>query len=109
MTLEIDEMQRIKDQFNVLSKRYSWEIIASIYRGAKFITQIARENDIPYTTAQHRVTEMERVGLVTLRGGMDDATGRAVKRVRLTNFRIILDPKRVYELMEARKGPTITM
>jgi len=45
---------------------------------------------MPYTTTQHRVTELEWVDLVE--GALDEASKRAVKLVRLVNFRIELSP-----------------
>jgi len=53
---------------------------------------------MPYITTQHRVTELEWVGLVE--GALDEASKRAVKLVRLVNFRIELSPRRTQSIVK---------
>jgi len=39
------------------------------------------------------VVELERAGIVEVEAGVDEASKRAIKRVRLLNFRIELTPR----------------
>ncbi|MCW4050781.1 MAG: winged helix-turn-helix domain-containing protein [Candidatus Bathyarchaeota archaeon] len=95
-----DELQR---RLKVLGKKHTMEILAHIQKGSKYITQIARETKIPYTTVQHRVTELENVGLVRIVHRVDEDTGKAIKVIRVSNFRISLTPQDIERLVE-KKG-----
>lgn len=93
----------------VLGKRHTWEILSLIFNGAKYITQIAQETKIPYTTVQHRVTELNNAGLVRIIDQIDDSTGKAIKVVRVSHFKISIEPKDILEMMEKENGPKITI
>ena len=92
-------MERIRDQLRVLSKRHSMEIIGALLEGARYISQIAVEMGIPYTTAQQRVAELERAGLIEIVDRVDEASKRAVREARLVNFRIELSPRIIRQLV----------
>jgi predicted transcriptional regulator len=90
----------IQNKLRVLGKKHTWRILAHIQRGSKYITQISAETKIPYTTVQHRVRELERAGLVRIVGQVDRETGRAIKLVRVSNFRISLTPADIVRMVE---------
>ena len=92
-------MERIRDQLRVLSKRHSMEIIGALLEGARYISQIAAEMGIPYTTAQQRVAELERAGLIEVVNKVDETSKRAVRETRLVNFRIELSPRIIRQLV----------
>jgi predicted transcriptional regulator len=99
-----NESRLLRDQLRILSKIHSWEILSHITKGAKYITQISRETNLPYTTVQHRVQEMERAELVTIRNEKDEKTGKAVKLVRASHFKLILEPNVFAEIVKKEKG-----
>jgi predicted ArsR family transcriptional regulator len=80
-------------------------ILTHIQRGSKHITQISEETKIPYTTVQHRVKELERAGLVRIVNQVDQDTGRAIKLVRVSNFRINLTPLDIARIVEKKGEP----
>jgi hypothetical protein len=45
------------------------------------------------------VAELERAGVVDIEAGVDEASKRAIKRVRLLNFRIELTPRVIQNLV----------
>jgi hypothetical protein len=63
------------------------------------------ETNIPYTTVQHRVNELERAGLVRIVNQVDSETGRAIKLVRVSNFRINLTPADIVRMVEKTEEP----
>ena len=93
-------MERLRDQLRVLSKRHSMEIIGALLDGPRYISQIAAEMGIPYTTAQQRVAELERTGLIEVADKVDEASKRAVKEARPVNFRIELSPRIIRQLVK---------
>jgi predicted transcriptional regulator len=95
----------IQDKLRVLGKKYTWRILAHIQRGSKYISQISAETNIPYTTVQHRVMELEIAGLVRIVGQVDRETGRAIKLVRVSNFRISLTPADIVRMVERADEP----
>jgi len=95
----------IQDKLRILAKKHTWRILAHIHRGAKYITQISAETNIPYTTVQHRVRELERAGLVRIVGQVDRDTGRAIKLVRVSNFRISLTPSDIVRMVKREDEP----
>ena len=86
-------------QLKVLSKRHSLELIRLLFEDQKYVSQISKETGIPYTTVQQRVSELERVGIVEVEAGVDEASKRAIKLVRLVNFRIELTPRVIQKLV----------
>lgn len=92
-------MERLRDQLRVLSKRHSMEIIGALLEESRYISQIAAEIGIPYTTAQHRVAELKRAGLIEVVDKVDEASKRAVREARLVNFRIELYPRIIRQLV----------
>lgn len=95
-------MERLRVQLGVLSKRHSMEIIGALLGRPRYISQIAAEIGIPYTTAQQRVAELERAGLIEVAHVVDEASKRAVKEARLVNFRIELSPRIIRQLVAGR-------
>jgi len=100
-------LDRLRNQLRAMSKRHSMEIIGALLDGPKYISQISEEMDIPYTTAQQRVAELERAGLIELADGVDEASKRAVREVRLVNFRIELSPRIIHQLATGRDATTL--
>jgi predicted transcriptional regulator len=96
------EMQK---KLRVLGKKHTWRILAHIQKGSKYITQISAETNIPYTTVQHRVRELERAGLVRIVGQVDKETGRAIKLIRVSNFRITLTPVDIARIVDRVDEP----
>ena len=92
-------MEIIRDQLKVLSKRHSLELICLLFEKQKYISQLSGETGIPYTTVQQRVVELERAGIVEVEAGVDEASKRAIKRVRLLNFRIELTPRVIQNIV----------
>jgi len=95
----------IQVKLRVLGKKHTWRILAHIQKGSKYITQISAETNIPYTTVQHRVRELEMAGLVRIVGQVDKETGRAIKLVRVSNFRITLTPADVARMVDRADEP----
>lgn len=95
-------MEGLRKQLRVLSKRHSMEVLGSIVEGPKYISQISEELRIPFATAQQRVMELERAGLVEVVDRVDEASKRAVRMVRLLNFRVELSPRIISQLMSGR-------
>lgn len=95
----------IQVKLRVLGKKHTWRILAHIQKGSKYITQISAETNIPYTTVQHRVRELEMAGLVRIVGQVDRETGRAIKLVRVSNFRITLTPADVARMVDRADEP----
>jgi len=93
------DMESLRYQLKVLSKRHSMEIIEALIDGPRYISQIAAEMGIPYTTAQQRVTELERAGLIKVVDEVDEASKRAIREARLVNFRIELSPRIIQQLV----------
>ena len=91
-------MEKIRDQLKALSKRHSLELICLLFEKKKYISQLSEETGIPYTTVQQRVAELERAGVVEIEADVDEASKRAIKRVRLLNFRIELTPRVIKNL-----------
>lgn len=96
-------MEKLRDQLKTLSKRHSLEIISVLFESPRYITQISEEIGVPYTTTQQRVAELERAGLVEIAASIDEASKRAIKEVRLLNFRIELSPRVIHTLIEGVK------
>lgn len=92
-------MERLRDQLRVLSKRHSMEIIGALLDGPRYISQIAEEMGVPYTTAQQRVAALKRAGLIEVANKVDEASKRAVREARLVNFRIELSPRIIRQLV----------
>jgi DNA-binding HxlR family transcriptional regulator len=90
MTLDVRE--KVHAQLKVLGMRHSWEIIAHIRKGTKYMKQISKETSIPYTTVQKRISDMERAGIVRVFRDVDQKTGKAIKKVRVSRFKINIDP-----------------
>ena len=105
--MSMRDMKKTQAQLKVLSKRHTWEILTHILKGSKYITQIAEETKIPYTTVQHRVTELRQADLVVIRNEVDLTSGKAIKIVGPTHFRLVLTPEGIIEMMEAERGLTL--
>jgi predicted transcriptional regulator len=107
--MSMRDMKKTQAQLKILGKRHTWEILTHILNGSKYITQIAEETKIPYTTVQHRVTELKHADLVTIKNEIDTATGKAIKIVRPNNFRLILTPEDIKEMTKEEKGPILRL
>jgi len=79
--------------------RHTWEIIANIKNGSKYMKQIANETEIPYTTVQKRINDMEQAGIVRVFSDVDQETGKAIKKVRISRFRINIDPYTIEKMV----------
>jgi predicted transcriptional regulator len=73
-------------------------LISLLFENQKYVSQLSEETGIPYTTIQQRVAELERAGIVEVVPSVDDASKRAIKLVRLLNFRIELTPRVIRKL-----------
>ena len=93
------QRDQVHAQLKVLGMRHTWEIIANIRNGSKFMKQIARETRIPYTTVQKRVNDMEQAGIVRIFSDVDRETGKAIKKVRVSRFKINIDPYTIEKLV----------
>ena len=82
-------MENIRIQLKALSKRHSLELIRLLFEDQKYVSQISEETGIPYTTVQQRVAELERAGIVEVEAGVDEASKRAIKLVRLVEHIIL--------------------
>ena len=78
------------------------ELIRALLDGPKYISQLSEEVGMPYTTAQQRVSELERAALVEVEANVDEASKRAVKLVRLRSFRIDLSPRNIKALVDGK-------
>jgi predicted transcriptional regulator len=83
---------QVHAQLKILGMRHSWEIIANIKNGSKYLKQISNETEIPYTTVQKRISDMEQAGIVRVYSDTDKETGKAIKKVRVSRFKINIDP-----------------
>lgn len=92
-------MEKVRERLKILSKRHSLEIVSKLLDGPRYITQISDELGIPYTTAQQRVAELEWANLVEVEAGIDEVSKRAIRLVRLVNFRIELSPRTIQTIV----------
>jgi predicted transcriptional regulator len=103
--MSLISQKEIQKKLRVLGKKHTWRILTHIQKGSKYITQISAETNIPYTTVQHRVSELERAGLVRIVGQVDKETGRAIKLVRVSNFRITLTLADIARMVDRADEP----
>jgi DNA-binding HxlR family transcriptional regulator len=96
--------KQLKARLRVLSKKYTWEIIADLMDGKKNLTQIAIEGSIPYTTVQNRIMEMEKLKLITIHDEIDRNSKRPVKMIRVEDFRLEVTGSKIRELMRLDRG-----
>jgi len=96
--------KQLKARLRVLSKKYTWEIIADLMEGKKNLTQIAIEGSIPYTTVQNRIVEMEKLKLITIHDEVDRNSKRPVKMIRVEDFRLEVTGSKIRELMRLDRG-----
>lgn len=69
----------------------------------KYITQISEELDIPYTTAQQRVAELEWAELIKVEANVDESSKRAIRLIQLANFRIELSPRSIQSIVKGEE------
>lgn len=100
-------LETTRQRLRVLGKRHTMEILAHISESPKYITQIAEETRIPYTTVQHRVNELERSNLIKVINGTDEKTGKAVKLITVSHFNLQLDEDKVKQMVERARSPLI--
>ncbi|MCJ7731014.1 hypothetical protein MUP51_01745 [Candidatus Bathyarchaeota archaeon] len=93
------QRDQVHAQLRVLGMRHTWEIIANIRNGSKYMKQIAVETDIPYTTVQKRINDMEQAGIVRVFSDTDQETGKAIKKVRVSRFKINIDPYTIEKMI----------
>jgi predicted transcriptional regulator len=91
--------EKVHAQLKVLGMRHSWEIIANIRKGTKYMKQIANETEIPYTTVQKRIHDMEQAGIVRVFSDTDHTSGKAIKKVRVSRFKINIDPYTIEKMV----------
>ena len=97
-------MEQLIKRLKVLSKPHSFEIVERLSGGPTHISTISDTMGIPYTTAWQRVAEMERAGLVEVRPGVDEGTGRAIRIARIVNFRLELSPEIIKEMVKGEES-----
>jgi DNA-binding HxlR family transcriptional regulator len=95
------QRDQVHAQLRVLGMKHTWEIIANIKNGSKFMKQIARETRIPYTTVQKRINDMEEAGIVRVFSDIDRETGKFIRKVRISRFKINIDPYTIEKLVTA--------
>lgn len=95
----LDQRDQVHAQLKVLGMRHTWEIIANIRNGSKYMKQIAIETEIPYTTVQKRINDMEQAGIVRVFSDVDQQTGKAIKKVRVSRFKINIDPYMIEKMV----------
>ncbi len=98
------QKEQLHAQLRVLGMRHTWEIIANIRNGSKYMKQIAQETKIPYTTVQKRVSDMSNAGIVRIFSDVDRQTGKAIKKVRVSRFKINLDPHMISQVVQDEMG-----
>ena len=98
------QKEQVHAQLKVLGMRHTWEIIANIRNGSKYMKQIAIETRIPYTTVQKRVSDMSNAGIVRVFSDVDRETGKAIKKVRVSRFKINLDPHMISKKIADETG-----
>jgi len=70
------------------------EILSALFkRGKKYVSQLGEELDLPYTTVQQRVNELEAAGLVKCSEMLHPISRRPIKEIDIINFQIILSPR----------------
>ena len=95
------QRDQVHAQLRVLGMKHTWEIIANIKNGSKFMKQIARETRIPYTTVQKRINDMQEAGIVRVFSDIDRETGKFIRKVRISRFKINIDPYTIEKLVTA--------
>jgi predicted transcriptional regulator len=95
------QRDQVHAQLRVLGMKHTWEIIANIKNGSKFMKQIARETRIPYTTVQKRINDMQEAGIVRVFSDIDRETGKFIRKVRVSRFKINIDPYTIEKLVTA--------
>ena len=94
-------MTRLREICAVLGQRYTMEIIVHLRCGSeKYLLQIAEETEIPYTTIQKRVADMEDAGLITTWRDTSRSDGKAIKMVKLIEFNHVLTPLLIKKWLE---------
>ena len=104
ITVQTVQKEQLHAQLRVLGMRHTWEIIANIRNGSKYMKQIAKETRIPYTTVQKRVSDMSNAGIVRVFSDVDRQTGKAIKKVRVSRFKINLDPHMISRVVQDEIG-----
>jgi len=91
----------LREVCKALGQAHSIEIIAYLrdHKDA-YVKEMAKELGVPYTTAQKRIIDLERAGLVESRRGISKANYKAVKRAKVTNFKHLLTPLSLKEYIE---------
>ena len=91
--------KQLKARLRILSKKYTWEIIADLMEGKKNLTQIAIDGNIPYTTVQNRIVEMDKLNLITIHDEVDKNSKRPVKMIRVEDFKVEITGSKIRELI----------
>jgi DNA-binding HxlR family transcriptional regulator len=99
-----DDPKQLKAKLRVLSKKYTWEILADLTDGKKNLTQIAADNGIPYTTVQNRVVEMEKLNLISVHDETDPHSKRPVKMIRVEDFVLEVTHSKIVEMVRGGRS-----
>ena len=95
----------LRRKLRTLSKKYSMEIISTLFRGdKKYVSQLSKELYMPYATVQQRVNELENMGLVKCFKTLDLTSRRPIKEVELINFQIILSPRTISQMVTSEQS-----
>jgi DNA-binding Lrp family transcriptional regulator len=80
------------------------EIVVNLRCGKdKHMKKIAEETEIPYTTVQKRVKDMEEAGIVVTWNEIDRRSGKSVKMVHVKEFNHTLSPLAIKDYLEAKE------
>lgn len=91
---------KLREVCAILGQKHSLEIIAYLMYKEPHVKKIAEDTGIPYTTAQKRVVDMERAGLVTTWSDITQGQGKHIKKVKLTRFLYTISPLNIQHYLE---------
>jgi len=97
-------MESLKAKLKALSKSHSFELIGQLLDEPRYISQLSEALGIPYTTAQQRVAELERAGLVTVSRDIEKDSKRAIKLVEYADFLVEISPYKIRAMLAASES-----
>jgi len=98
------EMESLKAKLKALSKSHSFELLGQLLDEPQYISQLSEVLEIPYTTAQQRVSELERAGLVTVSRDIEKHSKRAIKLVEYADFLVEISPYKIRKMLAAKES-----
>lgn len=98
------EIEQIRKVLKALSKKYSMEIITSLFKeGKKYVAQLAEELGVSYSTVQQRINELEKAGLVNCTNKLHPIFRRPIKEVEIRSFKIVLSPLDIQQMVAGER------